>query len=91
LNPALIPLLNDLFEGLANEFNNLLEQADKMDHFYLLSILADVEGFTERYKTSSAFVMFLLDSLDKSIKRLFTKFIVIMMHHYYCCCNFFQG
>eukprot|EP01118_Nematostelium_gracile_P015985 TRINITY_DN6526_c0_g1_i1.p1 TRINITY_DN6526_c0_g1~~TRINITY_DN6526_c0_g1_i1.p1 ORF type:complete len:680 (-),score=167.29 TRINITY_DN6526_c0_g1_i1:3-2042(-) len=74
-NQAMAQLLNELFDGFVAEITEILEQADKMDHFYLLSILGDLETFQQQYKTKSPFGTFVLSSMDKVIKKLFNKFI----------------
>lgn len=70
-------VLNELFEGLLTEFNALIELADKLDHFYPLSIEEQIERCSLEHQSKSSYITTLLNNLDKTAKQLFNKYVVV--------------
>jgi hypothetical protein len=54
----------------------LVETADKLAHFYPLTILVEMEKYSTKYETASPFVIEVLNKSEMKIKQLFNKFIV---------------
>jgi len=70
--------MNELFEGLEAEFKELIEWADKMDHFYPLAMLVDTDQYAQAHEEGREYCAYLirvLNELQKVIKQKFNKFI----------------
>jgi len=68
-------MLKGLTDGLSDELTLLIEQGDKTDHFYPLSMLATVEQFKIKYEAKSSFIAALLQDLQNKLAQSFNKFI----------------
>jgi len=70
--------MDELFEGMIPELKELVEWADKMDHFYPLTMLVDTDQYSAAHEEGDEYCAFLirvLNELQGVIKVLFNKFI----------------
>lgn len=74
---GLYTILESLFEGTSNECLDIIETADKLGHFYTLSILVYICQYTAKYESQCPFLVQLLNNQERRAIMLFNKFIVI--------------
>jgi hypothetical protein len=73
---GLSSILESLFDGTSNECLDIIESADKLGHFYTLTILVYVCQYTAKYETQCPYLVQVLNTLERRAIVLFNKFIV---------------
>ncbi|EFA76750.1 exocyst complex subunit 1 [Heterostelium album PN500] len=72
-------ILSEMFDCVAPELKEMVEKADQINPFYLLTMLIDTEQFISSHTTLgptySSFIIKTLSEVQKTMKSLFNKFI----------------
>ncbi|GAM24258.1 hypothetical protein SAMD00019534_074330 [Acytostelium subglobosum LB1] len=72
-------ILTEMFECAIPELKELVEKADQINPFYLLTMLIDTEQFISSHSvlgsSYSSFIVKILSDVQKTMKSLFNKFI----------------
>eukprot|EP01133_Synstelium_polycarpum_P016834 gene16834-20018_t len=79
LENPLDTILSEMFDCIIPELKEMVEKADQINPFYLLTMLIDTESYISVHATIgpeySSFIVKVLSEVQKTMKTLFNKFI----------------
>ncbi|KAF2069585.1 hypothetical protein CYY_009099 [Polysphondylium violaceum] len=80
---ALDLILSEMFDGVVPELRDLVEKANDINPFYLLTMLGDTEQYISSHSQlgaeHSSFIIKILSEVQKTMKSLFNKFIDVQV------------
>jgi len=80
---ALDLILSEMFDGVVPELRDLVEKANDINPFYLLTMLGDTEQYISSHSQLgteySSFIIKVLSEVQKTMKSLFNKFIDVQV------------